>query len=278
MRLSLRESPRWFLSKGRNVDAARALADVLDVDRGKLDALGAAAAQSVHVAAKVPAHVLSRGLGALFSRPYLTRTTLACVPWFLMDIASYGIGLFTPVLLGSLHFGGRIHGTVAANFSDIKGSTAIDLFLLIGFLLGVWAIPRFGHLRLQIFGFCSMIAGMLVLLTALWVCGPTPCTTAIFGGFVLFNLAMSMGPHSTTFALPAELFPTQLRGAGSGLASATAKIGAGLGVFVLPTVKHDFGVPAILVLMAVVSLAGALVTALCAERLGGKASLEERHT
>ena len=277
LRLPLRESPRWFMGKGRNVDAARTIADVLDVDRAKLDALGAAAAHSVHVVAKVPAHVLSRGLGALFSRPYVTRTTLACVPWFLMDMASYGIGLFTPVLLGALHFGGGSHGTVAADFSDIKGATAIDLFLLVGFLLGVWAIPHFGHLRLQIFGFCGMIAGMLVLLTALWACGATPCDIGIFSGFILFNLAMNMGPHSTTFALPAELFPTQLRGAGSGLASATAKIGAALGVFLLPTVKYDFGIPAILVLMAVVSLAGALVTALCAESLGGEASLEERH-
>ncbi|MBN9027332.1 MAG: MFS transporter [Rhizobiales bacterium] len=88
---------------------------------------------------------------------------------------------------------------------------------------------------------------------------------------------MNAGPHSTTFALPAELFPTQLRGAGSGLASASAKVGAALGAFFLPVIKAEFGLSAVLILVAVVSLGGALITALLVEELGGAASLEDRH-
>ena len=56
------------------------------------------------------------------------------------------------------------------------------------------------------------------------------------------------------------LFPTQLRGTASGFAAGVAKIGATLGVFVLPILKGRFGVPAVLGMMATVSVLGLVVT------------------
>jgi hypothetical protein len=222
--------------------------------------------------------VKQRGIAALLGSSYRRRTALACVPWFLMDIASYGIGLFTPMLLADLHFGASTRNAVTADFSEIGGTSLIDIFLVIGFLAAFWVVPRFGHLRPQVVGFLGMTLGMLVLVAALWAGGPAhPSVAAIFAGFILFNLAMNAGPHSTTFALPAELFPTQLRGAGSGFASASAKVGAALGAFFLPVIKAEFGLSAVLLLVAAVSLAGALVTALLVEELGGARSLEARH-
>jgi putative MFS transporter len=38
----------------------------------------------------------------------------------------------------------------------------------------------------------------------------------VFAGFVVFNLFMNMGPNSTTYILPTELYPTQLRATGAG--------------------------------------------------------------
>ena len=59
----------------------------------------------------------------------------------------------------------------------------------------------------------------------------------VFAGFILFNLAMNAGPNATTFTLAPELFPTGIRASASGFAAATAKVGATLGIFVLPQVK-----------------------------------------
>jgi putative MFS transporter len=277
-RLAMRESPRWLMGRGRNRAAADAIGAVIVADRAQLAALGDAAADAVHLVAKAPDEVKERGIAALLGESYRRRTALACVPWFLMDIASYGIGLFTPMLLADLHFSSARSGVVAADFSDIRGTSLIDVFLVVGFLAAFWVIPRHGHLRPQVLGFLGMTVGMLILVAALWWSGPAhPAVAAIFAGFILFNLAMNAGPHSTTFALPAELFPTQLRGAGSGFASAAAKVGAALGAFFLPVVKAEYGLSAVLVLVAVVSLAGALVTAVLVEELGGAKSLEARH-
>ena len=89
----------------------------------------------------------------------------------------------------------------------------------------------------------------------------------VFAGFILFNLAMNAGPNATTFALAPELFPTGIRASASGFAAATAKLGATLGIFVLPQVKEHWGVAAVLMMMAVVSALGAIITAVLARQV-----------
>jgi hypothetical protein len=205
----------------------------------------------------------SPGLAILFSRDYRARTMLVAVPWFLMDIATYGIGLFTPIILGAIDVSGKRGGIFASDFTDARGSAAIDLFLLFGFLVGIWAVPRFGRIRMQVIGFAGMAFGMLVLMIAVSLshspagAGHIPL---VFAGFILFNLLMNAGPNSTTFTLAPILFPTQLRGTASGFAAGVAKIGATFGVFVLPILKGKFGVPAVLGMMAAVSVLGLVVT------------------
>jgi MFS transporter, putative metabolite transport protein len=81
-------------------------------------------------------------------------------------------------------------------------------------------------------------------------------------GFVLFNLAMNAGPNSTTFALPALLFPTTLRATASGFAAACAKAGATLGTFFLPDLRAGFGTTVMLLTLAGVAVLGVLVTVL----------------
>ena len=83
-----------------------------------------------------------------------------------MDIATYGIGLFTPAILGAIEIFGRTRGIAAHDFALAKGSAIIDLFLLVGFLLGVWMVPRFGRIRMQAAGFAGMAVGMFMLLAA----------------------------------------------------------------------------------------------------------------
>ena len=71
---------------------------------------------------------------------------------------------------------------------------------------------------------------------------------------------MNAGPNSTTFTLAPILFPTQLRGTAGGFAAGVAKLGATLGVFLLPILKEKFGVPSVLGIMSVASLLGLIVT------------------
>ena len=257
LRFSLAESPRWLAAHERSKATPSSA-----VPPRTTTSLKAATASAT---AALPAP----GFALLFSRPYRTRTMLVSLPWFLMDVATYGVGLFTPVILGAIHSSSRAAGPLATEFADAKGSAAIDLFLLFGFLVGLWAVPRFGRIHMQVIGFVGMTLGMLILVSAeLGGGGAAAHVWLVFAGFILFNLAMNAGPNATTFALAPELFPTSVRASAGGFAAASAKVGATLGIFVLPQVKAYGGVTAVLIMMAIVSALGAVVTAMLAREAG----------
>jgi MFS family permease len=262
MRFGLPESARWLASVGRMTEARTVLARVV----------AAAPGANLAAAASTPAKGEEPGYRVLFSQPYRRRMALAALPWFLLDIATYGVGLFTPVILAAIHFGKAQSGTIAGESVDIKGSGPIDLFLLVGFVIGLWVVPRFGRARMQAAGFLLMAAAMGILFMAVQMPGDSATKTAwIFAGFVLFNLAMNAGPNSTTFAMASALFPTPLRASANGLAAAVAKLGATLSVFLLPIIKADWGVPVVLALMAAVSILGAASTAILNEEIDDSA-------
>jgi len=257
LRLSAPESPHWLASRGKFAEATKAFIRIIPEQRQAVSQL---AANDENLATPVPD--TPGGLPMLFSRRYRARTALVTVPWFLMDIATYGVGLFTPTILGAIQISRATRGLTAQDFALAKGSAVIDLFLLFGFLLGIWMVPRFGRIRMQIVGFTGMAAGMLILLIAVGLTNSSLHVPLVFAGFVLFNLLMNAGPNSTTFTLAPILFPTQLRGTAGGFAAAVAKLGATLGVFILPIVKEKFGVPTVLGVVSAVSLLGLVVTLL----------------
>lgn len=261
LRLSEPDSPHWLMVRGRFAEAAEAFIRIMPEQREAVLQITDNVPNSSVLNSVAPPK--PPGIGILFSREYRARTVLVAVPWFLMDIATYGVGLFTPIILGVIEVSGTGGGLITHDFADARGSAAIDLFLLFGFLLGIWAVPRFGRIRMQAIGFAGMAFGMLLLMFAVRLsnspagAGHIPL---VFAGFILFNLLMNAGPNSTTFTLAPMLFPTQLRATASGFAAGVAKIGATLGVFVLPILKGKFGVPAVLGMMAAVSILGLIVT------------------
>ena len=110
------------------------------------------------------------GYGALFGPAFLRLTILTAGSWFLMDIATYGVGIFTPVILQSLDPASGVNSTLVYREIHVgRASGLVDLFLLLGFLMGIWLVPRVGAIRMQAAGFAGMVAGMLVLA---WAVGP----------------------------------------------------------------------------------------------------------
>ncbi|HWQ19101.1 MAG TPA: MFS transporter, partial [Methanotrichaceae archaeon] len=212
------------------------------------------------------------GLKVLLSPRYLNKTLLATVPWFLMDIATYGIGVFTPLILGYMLYKDAVTlDPISESFLEIKGAAFLDLFLIIGFALNLLLVERVGRLRLQKLGFAGIIVGLMIL--AMLSKGPYSIFI-IFGGFVIFNVFMNMGPNATTFIIPAEIFPTHLRATAHGLAAAAAKFGAMVGLVTVPILKSSIGLSALLVVIAVGCVMALAVTYILGIETSGK-SLEE---
>ena len=196
------------------------------------------------------------GIGALFAPELRRRTILAVVPWFLMDIMLYGVGIFTPTVLAMISIGGD--GTVIGkDIAVTAGTAALDIFLVIGFVIAIVLVERVGRMSLQIVGFVGATVGLLLLATGSL---GTQSDPVILIGFAVFNLMVNTGPNSTTFLVAAEVFPTELRATGAGLAASAAKLGAVVGIISLPLMLGSIGLAATMYIIAGVSALGMIVT------------------
>lgn len=266
------ESVRWLAIRGR-IDEARALLARLAKGFGEVMPRDDDPTPTPQTEAPSAQHV---GFRALFGRRYLVRTLLAAVPWTLMDVGTYGVALFTPIILGALHLDAPGASVVVTDMGEAEGSVAVDAFLMLGSAASLWAVPKFGRVPMQVAGFGGMTIGMALLLFAtLTGDGAHNHLTLVLGGFVLFNFAMNIGPNATTFALPPTLFPTAVRASASGFAAGCAKIGATFGAFVVPLLQARWGLSGVLALMTLVSVLGLVATAGFAHAVKEEGAMEE---
>lgn len=257
----LLESPSYFLSRNEYDLASKAASELLE--------------HPVEITPETdpPENEPSLPYGALFSRGFLRRTLLASVPWFLQDIATYGIGIFTPTIVAALAYSGEMD-LITKEMNAAKGSAFVDLFLIVGFWVAVALVDRLGRIPLQILGFLGMGVGLWILSLSGQTAGGTANFGLLFGGFALFNLMMNAGPNSTTFLLSGEVFPTSIRSSGAGFAAGFAKAGAVLGTFILPILQHSIGVPLLLQGLAVMCAIAGFLTYLFRVETRGR-SLEK---
>ena len=127
------------------------------------------------------------------------------------------------------------------------------VFALPGYVLAVLTMDRIGHRRLQYIGFCVMAAAFLVLATF------THLTTLIVPFLAIFGLSyffVQFGPNMTTFVLPSEVFPVSMRTTGHGIAAGIGKLGAFVGVFLVPVLQDHIGLRGLLAVAGVSAVLG----------------------
>jgi MFS family permease len=256
LRFTVPESAHWLLHRGRTEEAIAAVRCLLT----RIPPYPT----KVQLAAPVAGQGASQGYSALFQRRNRRAPILASVPWFLQDLGTYGIGIFTPTILAAA-FGRQtqhLHNVgdlIARDRLAAEGAAAADVLLLIGIIAAIVLADRVGRIALQVIGFIGCAAGLLVasLSAVVPVSWSLPL---ILVGFMLFNFMTNMGPNAQTYLLAGEVFPTRIRGQGAGFAAAFAKIGAVLTAFLFPILLADLGTPLLLTLLVGASLLGAVVT------------------
>jgi MFS family permease len=246
LRRRMPESPRYRARVEGQAD--QAAADIAAYSEGAIQASGAGEQRA------------RMGLRQfLTNRRYLLWLLGTAGTWFVFDYAYYGNGVSAPLIYAS------VLGTT-------KGTEPIALALIVfavaavpGYYLAANFIDRIGHRLLQMIGFFFMGLAFLLI-------GVIPhVTTTVAPFLILFGMSYffaEFGPNTTTFILPAEVFPTSARSTGHGISAGIAKVGAFIGVFLLPVIKADFGVAGAMRLFALFSLAGLLLTFLLPEPAG----------
>ncbi len=184
--------------------------------------------------------------------------------WFLFDYAYYGNTLSLPAILKEV----SPHASLSLKLVWTLGLFVV--FAVPGYLLAIVRMDRIGHKRLQIIGFSVMA----VAFGALGIFGRL--TTLIVPFLLIFGLSyffIEFGPNMTTFVLPSEVFPVNMRTTGHGVAAGLGKLGAFVGVFLVPTLQRNIGLRGMLLVAAGASVAGVLLTLPLPEPSGR--SLEE---
>jgi PHS family inorganic phosphate transporter-like MFS transporter len=183
----------------------------------------------------------------LFSVEFLRRHgvhllgTSAC--WLALDITFYSlnlfmkdffesVGLLPKLQYGDEPFGRMIHITALHTILTL-------CFSLPGYFFSVAFVDRIGRVRIQLLGFAMMSAFMLGLAIPRY----DYWRRHKYGFAAMYGLTSSFanfGPNTTTFIIPAEIFPARLRSTCHGISGAFGKIGAIIGVFAFVyTGKHN---------------------------------------
>jgi MFS family permease len=260
-RFFIPHSGHWLMARGRVGEAERATETLLR--RWPLYPSKVQLKESANVAT---ANTGTRqiGIGALFLPRFRRATILASVPWFLQDLGTYGIGIFTPIILASTigpknEYARNLAEIVHNDMLGARGAALIDALLIVGIVCAVLLADRIGRIPLQVLGFIGCALGLFLASLSAF-CDGTVKMGFIFAGFMVFNFMTNLGPNAMTYLLAGEVFPTELRGTGAGFAASVGKVGAVLTSFLFPILLKDLGTSLLLAILVGTSLLGALVT------------------
>ncbi|KAF5451115.1 hypothetical protein F2P56_031410 [Juglans regia] len=172
----------------------------------------------------------------LLSKEFLRRHGVHLIgtttTWFLLDIAFYSQNLTQKDIFPAM---GLIKKDVEMNAlrEVFETSRAMFVIALLGTFPGYWFtvffIEKMGRFMIQLIGFFMMSAFMLIIGVKYDYLKLHGSLFAVLYGLTFFFA--NFGPNSTTFVLPAELFPTRVRSTCHALSAAAGKAGAIVGAF-----------------------------------------------
>lgn len=194
--------------------------------------------------------------------------------WMMANLSFYSMGSFKSTILNDLMpdagLSDRAKVTRAAGFAALT-----SIFAFIGFSVAYLLINRMGRFRMQLVGFLALSAIFSVLAALSFVSAPSGLYILLLGVMFLFQ---NFGPNSTTYIIPAEAFPTRLRGTCHGISAACGKLGALLGTAALPFVEATQGLPCVYLACGAAAMIGVVLTSIFTPRAPDKGSeLDDNH-
>ncbi|KAL0440448.1 UNVERIFIED_CONTAM: putative inorganic phosphate transporter 1-9 [Sesamum latifolium] len=284
-RMMMPETARYTALVERNVEqAAKDMQKVLSVSLSQIAELQEEEQQEVSQNNISP----QSNNYPLLSKEFLRRhgrDLFACATaWFLVDIIFYSSNLFQSQIYHRYLPNQDNLNAFQEAFHVAKLQAIIAICSTIpGYYATVYFIDRIGRVKIQMMGFLFMGLGLLAIgipYNKYWR------DNANIGFMILYSLTFffsNFGPNTTTFIVPAELFPARFRSTCHGVSGAAGKIGAIIGsvgfLWASRSEREDgygkgIGMTASLVMLGGVCVVGIVVTHLFTFETMGR-SLEE---
>jgi MFS transporter, putative metabolite transport protein len=229
LRVSIPESPLWLANHGRLAEAAA-------IVRQKF---GPGVAPPVCV----PAPPVTHGRWHRLLSPRWRRSSLvACAFWTCLVIPYFAVGTFVAQVMSAFNVDSGYAGGLIYNFG-LLGGAVIGLLLVDRISRRAFLVGSFG------------LGALTTLCLTVW---PGIPGLAMILLFAVFACVLSAASNLVYVYVP-ELFPTDLRASGIGLASAMSRTGSAVSTFLLPVVMADYGIRVTLGACAAVFAIGALI-------------------
>ncbi|KAH8649683.1 major facilitator superfamily domain-containing protein [Tricladium varicosporioides] len=165
--------------------------------------------------------------------------------WFCLDLPFYGLGMNSPRIINTIWNGKNpqilpIYDLIE---HDIWQSlVVVSLGAIVGSLITLTTIDWLGRRNIQINGFFWLFILFIVIggsFNHLYEIGGSP---AIIVLYILCQIFFNFGPNTTTYILPAELFPTRYRGLCHGISAAFGKLGSVVAQLFLAYINYGHNV------------------------------------
>jgi putative MFS transporter len=260
-RRALPESPRWLVARGRHAEAeaivARAEAELTaaGVKLEPLPETDAAASSEVPVAAERASALAN--VKALWSRKLAGITTMTWLMWLSITFSYYAFFTWIPSLLVQNGM------TITRSFSY---SLVIYIAQIPGYFSGAWLNEKIG--RQATIASYMVLGGVSALGLAL-----TRSDAGIMLSGVLLSFFMN-GTYAGVYAYTPEVFPTDVRATGAGMASSIGRLGAIAAPILVGYVYPILGFPGVFGATTFVLLIGAAAVVLMGVPTRGR-SLED---
>lgn len=235
LRRKIEETPRYLLTKQTPVAVSRVLSDLTGYGGNN-------------------ASIFKQQ--SLLERKWLIRLIGTCSAWFLLDVAFYGNSVSSVLILKTLNPSAQL-------VSNTLISALIFLICAVpGYFLAAAFIDKIGRKFLQMFGFFMIAVCYSVIALVPAVVNQVMLFLVIFGISFFF---VNFGPNTTTFLIPSEIYPTNLRARAHGISAALGKVGAFVGAFFLPHIVLVDGLRFTMGMLAIVCILGMFSTLLLPE-------------
>ena len=244
LRRQIHETPRFAAAGGAHDEAQAAIAEATGVAATSTGPKGESAAQT--------RQGFTEGWVKIARNPVLLRWVIgASLAWCLLDFAYYGNTIASPQIISLLSPTASLtHGTLIQ----------LGIFVVFagpGYFVAIRFIDTMGRKTIQLLGFAVMalMYGLIAIIPSV--------STTVAPFVILFGISYfftEFGPNTTTFIYPAEIFPTEVRTTGHGIAAAMGKMGAFAGTYLFTDMLNSWGIRGAEGVAAGVAVLGVLVT------------------